>query len=200
MEYSKALIGLFALILLYVLDSLRVSFRRGLRNLPGPFFARFSGLYRLSMVTKGDAPLQYRNVHERYGPVVRVGPNHVSIADPALIPVIYGINNNYLKTKFYSTMTPFVDGEVMELMFTTRDPVFHKAFKQPVAQLFSMTNMKNYETYADECTEIFIKAMRDLEGQAIDLSVWLQWYAFDVIASITFQRRFGFLVRMSRPI
>ena len=90
-------------------------------------------------------------------------------------------------------VSPFVDGEVIDLMFTTRDPVFHKAFKQPVAQLFSMTNMKNYETYADECTEIFIKAMRDLEGQAVDLSIWLQWYAFDVIASITFQRRFGFL-------
>ena len=103
MEYQKPLIALFVLILLYVLDSFRVYFRRGLRNLPGPFFARFSGLYRLSLVTKGDAPRQYRNVHERYGLVVRVGPNHVSIADPTLIPVIYGINNNYLKTRFYST-------------------------------------------------------------------------------------------------
>lgn len=35
--------------------------------------------------------------------------------------------------------------------------------------------------------------MEDLEGQSIDLSVWLQWYAFDVIAYITFQRRFGFI-------
>lgn len=59
--------------------------------------------------------------------------------------------------------------------------------------MFSMTNMRNYEPYADECTGLFEKAMRDLEGQTLDLAVWLQWYAFDVIACITFQRRFGFL-------
>lgn len=35
--------------------------------------------------------------------------------------------------------------------------------------------------------------MRDLEGQCVDLGVWLQWYAFDVIGAITFQRRFGFM-------
>ena len=78
-------------------------------------------------------------------------------------------------------------------MFTTRDPAYHKTLKRPVAQLFSMTNMKNYETYADECTQIFIDALRDLQGQTVDLSAWCQWYAFDVIACITFQRRFGFM-------
>lgn len=90
-------------------------------------------------------------------------------------------------------MTPFVSGQVMESMFTSRDPTYHKALKSPVAQLFSMTNMRNYETYADECTGIFIESMCKLQGQPVDLAIWLQWYAFDVIASITFQRRFGFM-------
>ncbi|RVX69338.1 hypothetical protein B0A52_06933 [Exophiala mesophila] len=81
----------------------------------------------------------------------------------------------------------------MDSLFTTRDPVYHKNLKRPVAQLFSMTNMKAYEVYADECSQLFIDAMTELQGQSIDLGAWLQWYAFDVIASITFQRRFGFL-------
>jgi cytochrome P450 len=86
-------------------------------------------------------------------------------------------------------------GRRMDSMFTERDPNVHKALKSPVAQLFSMTNMRNYEVYADECSRIFLDAMRDLEGEQIDLAHWLQWYAFDVIGSITFQRRFGFLER-----
>lgn len=90
-------------------------------------------------------------------------------------------------------MTPTYKGEKRESMFSTRDPAYHKAIKTPVASLFSMTNMKNFEPYADDCTKIFLSAMQDLEGQAIDLGVWLQWYAFDVIAYISFQRRFGFL-------
>lgn len=81
----------------------------------------------------------------------------------------------------------------MDSLFTTRDPAYHKALRSPVAQLYSMTNMKNFEQYADECTGIFIEAMRSREGQDIDLSDWVQWYAFDVIACITFQRRFGFM-------
>ena len=81
----------------------------------------------------------------------------------------------------------------MDSLFTTQDPVYHKALKSPVAQLFFMTNMRNYEPHADECTAIFIKSMQELQGQPVDLAIWLQWYAFDVIGNITFQRIFGFM-------
>jgi hypothetical protein len=78
-------------------------------------------------------------------------------------------------------------------MFSARDPAVHKSIKTPVASLFAVSNMRNYEPYVDECTQLFMDAMRDLEGQKVDLAVWLQWYAFDVVAGLTFQRRFGFL-------
>ena len=81
----------------------------------------------------------------------------------------------------------------MDSMFTAREAGYHKHLKSSVSQIFSMTNMKNFEIYTDECTRIFINAMLDLEGELVDFSKWLQWYAFDVIGSITFQRRFGFL-------
>lgn len=81
----------------------------------------------------------------------------------------------------------------MHTLFSARDPEYHKALKRPVGPLFSMANMRKYEPYADECTAIFIRRMQDMEGQSVDLSTWLQWYAFDVVACITFQRRFGFM-------
>ena len=90
-------------------------------------------------------------------------------------------------------MAPFYKDERLDSLFTARDPGYHQALKKPVAQLFSMTNMRNYEPHADECTAIFTEAMRDLQGQPVDLAIWLQWYAFDVIGNITFQRRFGFM-------
>lgn len=81
----------------------------------------------------------------------------------------------------------------MPSMFTVRDPIAHQALRRPVAQKFSMSSIKSLEPFADECTGIFIDAMRDLEGQQVDIGAWLQWYAFDVIGAITFQRRFGFM-------
>lgn len=83
----------------------------------------------------------------------------------------------------------------MPSMFSVRDPIAHQALRRPVAQKFSMSSIKSLEPFADECTGIFIDAMRDLEGQQVDLGAWLQWYAFDVIGAITFQHRFGFMER-----
>ena len=90
-------------------------------------------------------------------------------------------------------MAPFYQGKPLDSLFSARDPAYHKALKQPVTQIFSMTTMRSFEPYADRCSEIFLNAMRDLQGQPVDLAIWLQWYAFDVIGEITFQRRFGFM-------
>jgi hypothetical protein len=56
-----------------------------------------------------------------------------------------------------------------------------------------MTNLRNYEQPVDECTEILMQKLGEVEGQAVDFTEWLQWYTFDVISSITFQTRLGFL-------
>jgi cytochrome P450 len=85
------------------------------------------------------------------------------------------------------------EGKSMPSLFTTISPEDHKALKRPVAQKFSMTSMRSLEYLVDACSEVFIRAMKDLEGQVVDLGVWLQWYAFDVIGSITFEKRFGFM-------
>lgn len=75
----------------------RTYFRKGLSSLPGPILARLSGLYRLSLVHDGRAPERYRELHEKCGPIVRIGPNHVSVSDTAMIPTIYGIGSKFLK-------------------------------------------------------------------------------------------------------
>lgn len=86
-----------ATIFLVVLSYFRTIFRSGLRSLPGPFWAQFSGLYRLSLVHKGNGPENYRELHKKYGPMVRVGPSHVSVSDVAMLPVIYGIGSKFMK-------------------------------------------------------------------------------------------------------
>lgn len=85
------------LLALLILNYVRSSFRKGLSSLPGPFLAKFSGIYRLSLVHHGHAPERYRELHENYGPIVRTGPNHVSISDTTMIPTIYGIGSKFLK-------------------------------------------------------------------------------------------------------
>jgi hypothetical protein len=112
-----------------------------------------------------------------------------------MIPKIYGVGSQFTKTKFYATMSARYQGALLENVFSVQDVPIHKALKSQVAFLFSMTNMRNYEPHVDECNEIFADAMAEMakRNEVVDLAVWLQRYAFDVIGNITFQRKFGFM-------
>lgn len=90
-------------------------------------------------------------------------------------------------------MSPVYKDKTMDSLFTVRDPDHHKALKRPVAGKFSMTSLLSMEPLVDKCSLIFAESMRDLEGEIVDLGEWVQWYAFDVIGMITFNRRFGFM-------
>lgn len=174
---SLLFLGLFVLI-----KSIITALKPGLRSIPGPFIARFSCLYRPWKISKGDAPDFYRRLHEKYGPIVRTGPNTVDISDPKALSTIYGISSKFLKvdtsfsahrtnliktpgqSPFYDTFNPVYEDEAMPSMFSIRDPIQHQALRRPVAQKFSMSSIKTLEPSADECTKIFIDAMTDLGG------------------------------------
>lgn len=90
-------LALFSLFAFSALHTLYTAFRRGIRQVPGPWLAKFTIFYRISMVTKGNGVQEYRQLHEQFGDVVRVGPNHVSINDPHAIQQIYGISSKFRK-------------------------------------------------------------------------------------------------------
>lgn len=81
----------------WLLSSLHGALCESLRNVPGPWQAKFSPLWRLGIVWKGNAHEEYCKLHQKYGPMVRTAPNVVDVSDPAAIPVIYGINSKFLK-------------------------------------------------------------------------------------------------------
>lgn len=88
---------------------------------------------------------------------------------------------------------PYLDDQPLDGLFTTRESGKHKTLKSPLAGVYSMTNIRNYERHVDECTEVFVKVMRQYEGQKVNLGEYFHWFAFDAIGTITFQRRFGFI-------
>lgn len=93
-----------AIILVYVVNKLRLRFRSGLRHLPGPRFAAYSRLWNIRTAASGDSHRNFQALHQKYGKVVRVGPNHVSISDPAAIPIVFGTNNKFLKVSRISAL------------------------------------------------------------------------------------------------
>lgn len=70
-----------------------------LRRYPGPLLAKFTDYWRFQNVRTRKSHLSRVELHKRYGPVVRVGPNTLSIADPAYISKIYGPGQGFVKVR-----------------------------------------------------------------------------------------------------
>ena len=70
-----------------------------LRFVPGPLLAGLTNIPRLYW-TWTNKPFEiHLALHKKYGKLVRLGPNMVSIADPEAIPTIYGFNYDFQKVR-----------------------------------------------------------------------------------------------------
>jgi hypothetical protein len=102
MDYSRLLVLLtLACIAIRLLSN---RYKHGLRDIPGPFVAKYSRLWKLHSVWKGNHQDTAVGLHQTHGPLVRIGPRHISVGDPDAIPVIYGLNKGF--TKVRRTITP----------------------------------------------------------------------------------------------
>ncbi|KKA25196.1 Uncharacterized protein T310_0787 [Rasamsonia emersonii CBS 393.64] len=172
-----------------------------LRNVPGPFLARFSRLWYLRQVLRGDWEKVDIELHRRYGPIVRIAPNEYSIDDVDAVKIIYGQGSKFTKSPWYiASGNPSSPPHASDL-FSELSPTRHALNRRQVAQLYSVTNLLKMEPCVRECTalltarfEEFARSGSNLQkGEVVDLQHWLQCYAFDVIGLITVARRFGFL-------
>ena len=68
-----------------------------LRQIPGPLPAKITNFQRMSWIRTKRAHLILQGLHERYGEVVRIGPNMVSFSNPDVIPSVYPMRPGFPK-------------------------------------------------------------------------------------------------------
>ncbi|KAJ6779690.1 hypothetical protein PWT90_07029 [Aphanocladium album] len=76
---------------------------------------------------------------------------------------------------------------------------WYEGWQHPSLERWSLfpdrSSLVAYEGYVDDCTDVLLQRLDEFAqgGQAVDMMLWFQFYAFDVMGSITFWTRFGFL-------
>ena len=68
-----------------------------LRHVPGPLLASITNIPRVLWVLSNRAHDIHISLHERYGKLVRFGPNMVSVGDATEISKIYGFGGRFVK-------------------------------------------------------------------------------------------------------
>ena len=87
-------------------------------------------------------------------------------------------------------------GSALPLVFNTRDETLHKKMKKPIAPIFSLSNVLTFEKFVDQTLELlFAQLDQRFAGRQtpFDLGDWLQFFAFEVMGTMTFSRQYGFL-------
>lgn len=113
-----------------------------LAHIPGPFLASFSRLWLLFQTLGGQQHISHLRVHEEYGPIVRIGPNHILLSDPKHGPWYYSLD----KSDWWYCFRP----NDHHLAFSTEIGLkVHNAKKKRVAGAYSMTSLLANEATMD---------------------------------------------------
>lgn len=91
---------------------------------------------------------------------------------------------------------PYTKGGALPAVFTTQDEQQHKILKTPVASLYSLSNVVTFEPFVDQVLEMLFNQLdrRFVKSSAtFDLADWLGYFAWEVMALMTFSKTYGFL-------
>ncbi|KAI9694401.1 MAG: hypothetical protein M1822_000017 [Bathelium mastoideum] len=178
-------------IVYYILPYLR---NWSIKDVPAPFPAAFTNLWLLYQCRHGRRYAAVDDAHKKYGTLVRIQPNHVSIADPEAIPAIYGHGNGFLKSDYYDAFVSIHRG-----LFNTRDRTEHTRKRKTVSHTFSQKSVGQFEQYMHHNLEELVKQWDRISSNAsggyanMDALHWFNYLAFDIIGDLAFGAPFGML-------
>jgi len=170
-----------------------------LRKYPGPFLAGYTNLWRLWAVRTRKYHHVIEALHKKYGPIVRIGPNTLDLDYPELIKTIYSTDGKWRKTEFYESNSVKMNGKIQYHIFSTTSQTEHARMKRPIVKYYSMSYVLALEPHIDTVITDFCKHLdwRFINGpncpKPCDLGEWIDFYAWDVISSVTFSHRFGYM-------
>ncbi|KAF3764092.1 putative cytochrome P450 pisatin demethylase [Cryphonectria parasitica EP155] len=161
---------------------------------PGPLLARFTNMWQTYKMAKGNFHHDNIKMHDEYGKIVRTGPDSYSINDLAAAKIIYGHGTRFTKSDWYRVWdVPFDIHDVN--LFAQQNIEQHATARRRYANLYAMSTLVGYEPHVNDCIQVLCTELADCckTGENLDMGRWFQYYAFDVIGSITFSRPFGFM-------
>ncbi|KAH6639249.1 cytochrome P450 [Boeremia exigua] len=188
----KAL-GLAAIVL--AIQYVTAYLRSPLKRIPGPFLAKFSNVWRFCNHYGQTHIETQKALHHKYGDVVRLGPNTVSVADASLLKTIYSTRGTFLKV----LNDALQNGHLLQNLFSTRNNEFHAKGLRPVQKLYNYQSALQLEplmdddlrTFGNELERRFMRG--ENKGKTCDIGDWISYFAWDFLGDMTWSKRMGFM-------
>jgi cytochrome P450 len=147
-------------------------FLHPLRKFPGPVAQRASRLPWAYMHARGQQAFRTQKSHEEYGPVVRVGPNHLSFTDPRAWKDIYAYRAAGEMAKADAFFRPM---KGLPSSILNADIEEHSRIRRALAQGFSDASMRAQEPLIKGYVKLLVERLTHESegGQSVqNMAAW----------------------------
>lgn len=162
-----------------------------LARYPGPVLARVTRFWAFSKALGGKHHLMYHQLHEKYGDVVRTGPDHLFIRDVKAVPVVLGanpLNERWLRGPHYEVVKRRgIPGSIFSLV----SPTEHGQRRRIWERAFTTASLAEYEPMIRQRLTKLIDRLSGFKGEVIDLGQWLCYYTLDSAGDLAYHEKFN---------
>ncbi|KAH8666577.1 cytochrome P450 [Xylariales sp. PMI_506] len=169
-----------------------------LRKYPGPYLAKWTNWWRFALVRSGEYHFEIKKLHDKYGPILRIGPNLLDLDFPELAKTIYGTDGKWRKTEFYHNNSTIINGKITYHLFSETNQVNHALMKRPIVKYYSQGSVLALEPLMDAvirdfCQHLETRFINNETRVDCDLGEWIAFYSWDMNGAASFSQRFGYM-------
>lgn len=195
---SVAKYGILAVTLLVAYNTYQIIYNlyfHPLRNFPGPLIQRASRLPWAIRHALGTQAFHTQKLHDRYGSVVRIGPDHLSFTDVRAWKDIYGHRigsestmNEMPKAHTFNKTIRHIPTSIINA-----DREEHSRFRRALSHGFSDSAMRDQEPMIAKYVDLLIAQLHEECGDGknkLNVEAWYNWTTFDIVGELVFGQSF----------
>ncbi|KAK0617727.1 cytochrome P450 [Immersiella caudata] len=166
-----------------------------LARFPGPKIAAASYLYEAwhDWILVGRYGHKIREMHERYGPIVRINPDELHCNDPLFVDEIYA-GPGRPRDKWQHQLNTGGAGPVSVTGFSTVNHDLHRLRRGALSRFFSRQQTLKLESEVFDFANLTIdKLLKSAGKQPFDIKETFNCFTADVISQYAFGEPMGFV-------
>ncbi|EJF67274.1 high nitrogen upregulated cytochrome P450 monooxygenase 2 [Dichomitus squalens] len=159
-----------------------------LARYPGPLLLRLSKLRMAWISRAGRRHIYTQGLHRRYGDIVRVGPNEVSINNPAAIQAFMGTSGLHKGPQWHARTAT----QSVQPLIAISDPKEHLRRRKPWNRALNVASLKDLEPFVAARAEQLVSRLAASQSQnpsskpPTNLAKWFSWFAYDLMSDMAF--------------
>jgi hypothetical protein len=137
---------------------------------------------------KGIRTRTIHQLHQKYGPVVRIGPNEISFNSLTALKTIYGAGSGFERTSFYRMFDVYGH----QNLFTFGSPKAHGERKKLLNHAYSKSNiLKNSASAVEEKVWEYMRLLEADTQTASEIFSSLHYYSLDNVTNFLYGPKLG---------